>query len=398
MVDQTTRERAAAQRVTSALDLAGPLALAGFLAIGALKGPIRDAPLDATLVFGATCAVLTLISLVHQGVPRGVWWMVGLCVVMVPAAFWAPSSPYGEEKVQKLALTFLAATAPFFLARTIRQRALFLWSLAAAGVLMSFAAVVETRPDLYGRRAGFGANTVEQGRMSGLSVSVLIVGLLQRAAPVLVLVPPLLLAGYALVASGSRGPLGAAVLAAGTAAAAGWHRGRFRVSRTTALVAAGGVVAVLLIVALAPARSLDRLQVPFGHTGVMREGAWEEAWDLAITHPFGAGWAAFEDVSTTLDPEDRKYPHNIVLEMGAEAGWLAALVLVVVLGVALARAWRAARGGGFAPVGILALLVYAAGNAMLSGDVNDNRLLFAMMALGLAEVAGPRRSRDELAR
>ena len=383
-VADTAGEPTTAGRLESVREVAGPVALAALLVIGALKGPIRDWPLDATLMVAVVCALLAVISLVREGIPRGVWWMVGLCAVMLPPALWATSSAYGEEKVPKLALTFLAAIAPLFLIRTARQQATFLWSVAVAGVVMSFAAVVETRPDLYGRRAGFGANTVEQGRMSGLSVTVLAVGLVRRAAPRLLLAVGLVLAFYALLASGARGPLGAAVLSAGVAAVAGW-RGPVRISRTAVAVTAVVVVVVAVLLVLTPSYSLDRLRDPFGHTGVMREGAWAEAWDLAITHPLGAGWASFEDVSTTLNPGDRHYPHNIVLEMAAEAGWIAAAVLVAVLAVALVRAWRAARTGGFTDAGILAVLVFATLNAMVSGDVNDNRLLFAMIALGLSQ-------------
>jgi hypothetical protein len=57
-------------------------------------------------------------------------------------------------------------------------------------------------------------------------------------------------------------------------------------------------------------------------------------------------------------------------------------VLVVVLVLALRRArWHLASGTGRA---IFALLVFALLNALVSGDINDNRFLIALAAISLA--------------
>jgi O-antigen ligase len=80
-----------------------------------------------------------------------------------------------------------------------------------------------------------------------------------------------------------------------------------------------------------------------------------------------------------------RYPHNIFLEIGTEGGWL---VLAFFAWIVF-KAFKRARMSSITLEGqlIFALLSFFILNALVSGDLNDNRLLFVTLSLALT--AGP---------
>jgi hypothetical protein len=80
---------------------------------------------------------------------------------------------------------------------------------------------------------------------------------------------------------------------------------------------------------------------------------------------------------------NRQYPHNVLLEVGAEGGVLALFGLTTVIALAVRKQAHAAS----APVemAMLALVFFFLLNAMVSGDINDNRGLW--VALGAALIS-----------
>ena len=84
-----------------------------------------------------------------------------------------------------------------------------------------------------------------------------------------------------------------------------------------------------------------------------------------------------------VDPErgvGRQYPHNLMAEVTLESGWACGAATLLVLVAAAVAAWsRTGSPGGRL---VFAGLLFYAINAMVSGDLNDNRPLF--MFLGSA--------------
>lgn len=97
---------------------------------------------------------------------------------------------------------------------------------------------------------------------------------------------------------------------------------------------------------------------------------------------WGAGTGQFGMAVTGQDI--RLYPHNIILELAAETGILGVLVFVTMIGVSLAEGFIRLRGKGLTEIIAKYLLVatcFNLLNAMVSGDINDNRILFTFIAL-----------------
>ncbi|MEM2164053.1 MAG: hypothetical protein QXR62_06520, partial [Candidatus Bathyarchaeia archaeon] len=81
----------------------------------------------------------------------------------------------------------------------------------------------------------------------------------------------------------------------------------------------------------------------------------------------------------------RLYPHNIILELGAELGLIGVLIFAMMIGMAFAKSLvtlGAQRGfGKIATRYLLVVCCFTLLNAMVSGDINDNRILFTSVAL-----------------
>lgn len=113
---------------------------------------------------------------------------------------------------------------------------------------------------------------------------------------------------------------------------------------------------------------------------------WRTTMDHVASHPLGTGWGSMDAVySTTTGVRtlEARYPHNLLLEVAAEAGWLALLIVGALVVVALRRQSRAAAS----PVecAMLALLVFFVVESMVSGDVTTHRAMWVM--IGAAVVA-----------
>lgn len=100
---------------------------------------------------------------------------------------------------------------------------------------------------------------------------------------------------------------------------------------------------------------------------------------LALSdRPLGYGWGAFDSESSS----PLIYPHNFVLEIMVEQGWLVAVFILFVLFLVARKLFRERRRSDVAYI-LLGLFAYGLINAMVSGDLNANRPLLMVIGLSL---------------
>jgi len=368
------------------------LALAAFLFAGDLKADSRLAwfPVDLTLLTGAILSGVIAVRwlrgarLPSAGGPAllGVWFLT-----FIPGLFQAVDSPYGLQKIATIfTFTLLAALAPLLLledeldpVRAMNALACFCLAITLGGLLGGGHEAQDAQ-----RMQAFGAGTISLGRATGL--------LFTYAAIVLAGDAPLpglsfgimALAGVTALFSGSRGP----ILAALAVLVLLFGAGRMRLGRRALRLAAAGALFPLLLAAslsLAPKGSLTRVASFFhgqyGASETYRVNALRDCWKLVGEAPWGVGWGGF---ATRVDPERgvaRQYPHNLLAEVTLESGWICGAVTLLVLLAAAGAAWSrtGTPGGRVVFAGTLFYLI----NAMVSGDVNDNRPLFMFVTSAL---------------
>ncbi|TDQ38679.1 O-antigen ligase family protein [Aureibacillus halotolerans] len=154
-----------------------------------------------------------------------------------------------------------------------------------------------------------------------------------------------------------------------------------------------GVAVMVGIGYLIYAASLDQLprtlwrmlvlfsgQGDFGDSADARLDHYSNALALFSQSPWiGNGLGSWPVINGYNDT--RSYPHNIVLELMVELGLIGTVLLAIVLVWSLCRVpWRRLAQAPMAMTTVMLLLFFLAG-AFVSGDLNDNRLIFAFAGM-----------------
>lgn len=375
---------------------------AAFLAVLVYSGQMKTLPglswlpVDLTVIAGVLVALSIVGAVYHQQwIDKRIFWMLGLWVLfLIPVASFA-SNGYGFQKIATLVtFTLFCAVGPFFLLRTDAQRRAFLMGLIVIGGILSLASFAGGLLTSETGTAIEGLNPIGASRAMATGAVIMLFYGLSRGRPaasrwfwILAAAAVTLL----LFASGRRGPVlalaVAVVITVALAPAFRAHRGR---SILLALLAgAGALWAVIRSDSMGADRIFDSLGGAGDASTSARTYIWGEALEIMSSTPFGIGWGQFPlhaMVPTMTTMEGRMYPHNLVLEVFTEAGWVVGLALLVVLVVACFRAVRGATDSTMTV--FLALTVYSGVNAMVSGDVNDQKLLWVALAVAMMTKAG----------
>jgi hypothetical protein len=238
------------------------------------------------------------------------------------------------------------------------------------------------------RHSALGAATIAFSRSAGSAFLVVLYLRARRelGSVLAVVLGSLLL--LAMIGSGSRGPLLSLIPAVGAFG--------FVVSRPKLLsvikvgsIAGAALLAWGWIEPYLPIAPLKRLTAfAHGHLGsseLERLNAFRASADVIPSHPFGLGLGGFQGLNVLVG-SPRQFPHNIILEAWLEGGWAAGAVLVAVLCIALVRLGVLARLRQLRPESgvLIALFVFLLLNDLVSGELNDSKVLFSVLAMTLS--------------
>jgi O-antigen ligase len=371
------------------VDVVAPFFCVLLLFSGAVKSSpaLGWLPFDLTLVSASVVVLGIAIRFVKAGTsfvvePKAVL----LLVAFLPGWFSGVQNNYANDKLQGMLLTVIAVAASFYLLANERRRRYWVtWFVVLGAAVLINGLLFPNVEVTLGRLAAEGSNTITAGRATG-AVLVIAFSLLMvsHGASRIALAALAVVFAYGMLESGSRGPVFAAALAVVAVAVFVSRKGKIR---RFVLVGIGLVVAWLFITR-SSSSGIARIQGAFASDGsatASRDAIWAAAVRYISDVPqsfTGVGWANFSSVlrnGEALDSGDRQYAHNVVLETFVEGGWIAGLATLVFLVLSLVRLRRLAT----TPVGVVlfAMGVYFVVNAMVSGDVNDNRMMWATLAL-----------------
>jgi O-antigen ligase len=149
------------------------------------------------------------------------------------------------------------------------------------------------------------------------------------------------------------------------------------------MIAVGGVLATQALERL-PELVVKRYALLFsanpGASVLVRAEMFAESMEIAVHHPIGGvGTGSFGAVARV---EPILYPHNIIGELACENGIASGLMMLsaMVLGgvSAFKRAWRTGTPTAWA---VLYVVVFCILNSMVSGDLNDNQVMFGFLSI-----------------
>jgi hypothetical protein len=340
-------------------------------------------PFDMTLGLAILTALLVIIRLVTSPVPQQMHGVILAFVLLIPPVLYSASTDYGTDKVGRLfAFTFLSALAPVVLIRDRRDVARFLWALVAMGGVVVVSALIN--PQLSSDYADApitteSVDTIGLGSAAGVVLVMFGIGLIWNSVPLLAVVPAAA-AVYVLLQSGSRGPLFSALLAVLAGVVLTRTRPRFRrIAVFGALLAVG----VLIAYSAAPAASRSRiagfLEGDTAGSVDARVQLYHDAYESILKHPLGIGWGNYEGIAFG----GYTYPHDLPLEVLAEAGVIFGGLFLLWICHVVIRTHRITTD--FIGAAVFAIALFWLGKALVSGDINDNRVLF--YALGVAVAA-----------
>ena len=362
------------------------------LFVGDVKGSflLDWLPFDTTAAMAGIVLVLSVFACLVRGGKIRVegLWMLALFIAFSFALLWTEFTPYSINKIGRFfTISLIVGVLPAMILTRMRDVRLFINTIVAAGSLISMAALQQVlfSGSIRGRIAGISSDTVSLGRSSGIALVGLYAlstsgreGRLWRA----LLCLPLLLV---LVASSSRGPILFALLVIAFVALR-WSRKNLRV---IALASGLFLLLALLLVEgsfLLPKSTVAKigsfLELRLDSSAEERVKAGDAAIDEIVKSPLGLGIGGFSQVYNFGNATDRVYPHNIVLEIAVEEGWLVALIFVSLVIAGIVRGYRAAVAeASLRP--FFAIFIFVCCNALVSGDMNDNRVLYALLCIAL---------------
>jgi len=382
----------------------------GFLSSGSLKADPRLAwlPIDLTVALAGLSWLIAAFIVIRSGFrfPKSLYWAIILFFLFGVPVVWTEWTPYATVKVSRLfTLTLSAALLPVLMFRTEKDLRKLFNSFTLISVIMACDAistlisgvdrvkyegesdklVVVTSEDSL---TATGGNTIDLGHMTGMGALwlALLVESGERNAALLLLIGPLVLV---MIGSGSRGPLLAFIVAMGIQSALSslWSK----CSHNRVIILYSLLFAFFLGGwALAPKAASDRIQIVLnGEQGTSGE-ARTDAYSLSLMqigcHPLGLGWGGFAFINTrhTAYGNILNYPHNLVLELTLECGWICGLYVIIILCISLYGSINTYKRTKIIEYrALFTIIIFHIITQCLSGDINDSRSLICMMMLGV---------------
>jgi hypothetical protein len=312
-------------------------------------------PVDLTLLAALATVAVVLVEAYRQAftIPRALFLLLPLFVAFLPSLWWTEWIPYATDKARYFfTLTLLATIAPAFLLTTPERIQRFLHTVTLVALFISVNAFYfffadPTRYERLGVETP--VSTIAIGRMAGFALIWITTLMVSGRLNSLLSLAILGFLASVLIGVGSRGPLLLCVVP-------------------------------LFFVFLLFSR---------GFSSLVRLA------EAIQDNPLGIGLGGFtaQLVPWRQFPGQfaRDFPHNIVLEAFLEGGWLAGLIFVTLLTIALGKSLGLAVRTPFRVefTGLFALLTFIVLNDLVSGELNDSRLLFAFLGatIGLPSVA-----------
>jgi O-antigen ligase len=365
-----------------------PTVLAVLAGIGGFKAipMVASFPVDVTvLAAGVTCAASLWIIAVADTftIPRLVGRPLLLLAALSPAVLWSSWSSYSSMKIALLyTITAVCLVAPAVLIQSRAQLRTFLLAVSGLGLLMTVTALSGFTDTTAARITAFDASQLHLASFGGALFVIAVLWGTTRPARLPIGLGVAGLSLIVVIGSGTRAAVAGAVAALLVVLVAARGQGLRRVMQAAVVVPAVAF-AVVYGLQVAPEQARHRLEAAvFDLSGdrstAARTDAWAQSVEMMVNYPLGVGIGDWpRHAESHLD-----YPHNLLLEAGAEMGWVGLAALLLFLGAAFRAAWRysVCVEGQM----LLGLLTFLTLQAMSRGDIPSHRLLYTVATAGIA--------------
>lgn len=340
-------------------------------------------PVDVTVVLGGLLALTLLARVRRVYVPPQALLLAPLFL----AAGWgilSPANAYGADKALRFCtLTLLVTVASIVVIDSPRRLQRFLFGLALLGFIVSVDAL-RNQETQWGRLTASGSNPIPLGRIGAMAFAFAWIRFhfARHQVERLSMIAVLGFAAICTLASGTRGPVLSTVVSLMLISIVTYSAHRRMPIALGPLVVCAVLAAILVNLSSGPELPLQRFELLVsenkGASILIRGYMFVTAWNLTLANPLGVGVGGFDRYA----PLELHYPHNLLLEVGSELGWIPLFSLVVLLTwsvIVVVRILR--REYAWHTLFLSLVFMSALMNAMVSGDLNDNRVLYATFLL-----------------
>ncbi len=371
----------------------------GATAMMAMSGSLKQAlptsyiPLDFTiattllsLALGAAYVLAT--GSWPSGRPLAVLTLF-LVMALAGTYRYVPSLAAEEKTDRFFAVTLLAVLAATLAVRHHRDayELIRIIAIVSLGLSVWIALTGQRQYGAGGRLTTELGSTIAFGRAAGFVLVAVTAWLLTtqqlNAAKIALALGILALEIWTMLAIASRGPVQAYLFATLAMIAPQLRNVKLRSIMKALVMLAVLIGALVAVWDMVPERSKLRIVEVSGSSTNARQFAWGITWRRLDASPFGNGWGSW---ARQDDVEGLTYPHSFILEVWFEAGVVGLVALLAILWITLRHQERIYRVDPTAATLITGSIVFWAASAMVSGDMNDNKVLWIVLALSAATV------------
>lgn len=375
-----------------------------FLFAGAFKQVSTGAFfLDLSMLGLLLSATLVLIEVINEPKinksiiqPIGIYILLAMFILL--SLFYSSSHLYGLDKaVRFISFTAWAFIGPFFIFKNKRDIEKFIFYSILISVIMSCYAVKDLKSSLGNAYIGFvsvnGSNYLSLGRVSAMGILLILLFYIISNKNLMIKIMAfigIILNLVSLFASGSRMPLVALVcMLVYIAISSIKIKKKIYIRKGFNLFFIVILLSVCVLGTLAKAGVFDTMIYRFqvlltdsggGESAEGRTDRYDFAFKLFAENPIvGEGIGGFG--YNYNDTDARGYPHNIFLEIIAELGLVGLVLFLLLIFRCIAPYfYRSGKDDSFSYSIFIVFLFYFL-NANISGDLNDNRVMFCFMSL-----------------
>jgi hypothetical protein len=351
-------------------------------------------PFDLTMFSAVFCliAVLWVLLRINLRLSKSLFIILPFWILSLIALIYNTiSSEYASNKIVVfITLTLLCAATPTILIKSENDLIFFLKCKAVFCTIIVLNGI--SRMIIFSdlkRLTAFGGNSINVGRVTGYLFLIVFILIVIRKIKYIIGVPILLILSLTLIAAGAKGPILFTVVV--SAFIFVFSRNKKKLNQLIVFAVAFVIISILVYINLEnlPSLSVDRLNnfisgVSDDSTSA-RIQAYKNALSGILNNPFGIGLGnAATLVNYNLPGKEyMDYPHNIIMEVFLECGWITGIYFIGLLVFCLLIAYKkAVKEIIFVPV--LALLLFTVLNSMVSGDLNVNKDMFLYVGLALS--------------
>lgn len=371
---------------------------------------------DPTLLFLFICYLSLFCILIKRKftvkkIPRTL--LIPYAVIIMFAIIslsYTPAPMYGLDKLLRLIfITTSSLLLPFYLFEGYNSIKNFFIALTLFSILMIFDILSGgLKPGEFGFTSAFGSNYLAVGRIIGPAFIFVSIYYFNKANFVqkLLLIPILILQIFGLFISGGRGPVIAVILSLlitfivifllnfkNILCKKSISKNFARFYSFSSIILTIGVFIILFFYEYFTT-FFERITLLHEMAGASAEGrilryktalSYLSQFPITIT---GLGLGGFSIKYAGFDDKRGDYPHNIFLEIGSELGFFSLLSFIILLFLTTKKIIKKIEVSNnklpeifFLNVAIFCLFLNSLINSSISGDINDNRLLFFFISL-----------------